>query len=1709
MHRLLALFFLAVLIGGAPAIRAAELEIPGLSADSSKYADSLTAKFPSGGTPAARRLAEQKAADAERKRDWAGAVSAWEGRIALGEATAGAWMSLAQDAMHETPPDARHALLAAFQAFELSSDAKAEIAPLLLIADALQALDRPAQAITALEAAQDRAPNDAQIRQSLLNARRATGILVRNLQTEDEADPPRACIKFTTAPQRSDEFHPQDWVRLDPPVSGAAVTREGDEICVSGLPSGQRTAIILRAGMPGEDGLTLVKETRLTAEIGNRHPRVVFDQRMFILPRGQTPAVTMTTVNLSAVKLTLARMTERNTIAFLRGASRLGQQIDTYEAERAGTDFGRVVWQGTAAIQSWQPNRNIRTALPLPQALQDAGPGVYALTAEAGDGTPGNLNPAGSVQMLVRTDLAPTVWRGRDGLTIQVRGYSDVAPRDGVRIQLLSATNDILAETATDDDGVARFAAPLIHGTGSSAPRSLHLFGPNDDFAMLDLEAASFDLSDRGVSGAEHPGPLDAFIWTDRGIYRPGETVQAMAILRDDAGRPADFPAQITVKRPNGQVFMQTTPPRAAEDAIHVPITLSASAATGNWTIELRADPDAEPLATGGFRVDAFAPDRMAVDLGPVPGPLLPGQPFTLPVTARFLYGAAGAGLSGKASIHLTWDTDPFPAVAGYAIGLSGETYAPEAQDVDIPETDGQGRSSIAIKLPRAPDTTHPIKASVTAEVDDPSGHASRGKIDIPVRPSGNLIGIKPAFTDNAIDAGAEAGFDIIAVNPEGARIPLKATLRLIRENPTWRLKFDGGVARYQMAWRDEPLETHEVTIPADGTLHWAKTLDFSRYRVEVMEAGALAATSVRFRAGWVSTDNPDIPDQLDVSADLRTHKPGETARIHVAAPFAGRATLLVLTDRVHSLRNIDVAAGGSDIDVPVGADWGPGAYVVVHLYHAADPNAAKPDDRKPGRAIGLTWVGIDPSLRTIAASIDMPEKLPPRAQAIIPVHAEAGAWVTLAAVDEGILRLTNFESPDPAPHFLGRRRLGLDIRDDWGHLLAPAEGEATELRQGGDTGFALPDIPIRTIVLFAGPVQAGDDGVARIPLDLPDFAGQVRLMAVVWHGDKIGAAHTDVLVRDPLVAEPLLPRFLAPGDDARFAVLMHNLELPPGEASVVVSTGGPLQFSGPPRLVVNLASGTQATPVTMLHATGAGRAVVKLDVTGQVGFTVHRETALTVRPARGSITLVASTELAPGASAPIEPALDRFLPGTAHATVSYGGLVRYDVSGMIQMLYGYRLLCLEQATSKGFPLVFLPDGPMAGPQLGPALQGAIARVLDLQRYDGGFGLWQSNGDAQPWLSAYAIDFLMRAQSAGNAVTEAAIRDGLKYLSDELDTEPSKPEEYASQAYALYDLARAGKNRPGLSRVLAEESDKLPTPLAQAQVAAALAMAHDTPRAEKLFANALDFSGRRFWYFDYGSAFRDQAALVVLLKESGVLPDRLNKLITELPGRDLDPTLVSTQEASWAVAAAATLGRDGRPVQVAVGDLQPPPAPVVMLPILADSIGRNLGSDPVWQTVSVTGVPVVAPPAAHNQMRVSRKFLNLDGTPVDLDHLKQNTVFVLLIEGRADDGQKHQTMLLAGLPAGWEITGRIGTENAPGLPWLNDLTVPDAQPAADDRFAAVFDLPEDRQSFRIAVRLRAVTPGTFELPGIEVADMYRPAIFARQAAGRITVLPVE
>ncbi|HVZ08353.1 alpha-2-macroglobulin [Rhodopila sp.] len=1702
--RLLCVLLLLFAALGQGAARADEPLPPGLRADSQVWLRGLTRAFPAGASAQQRKDADQQAAQALARKDTAAAVGALERRVGMGDVPADTLVALGQLYVERTPPDWRRALAAGTRAYEAADSDAAQLPALQLIARALRGQGMNEAAIPVLEAVIQRADTP-ENKALLADAQRAAGVRLRAVRLEPEAEPARACVAFTVPPTRRTDFQPQDWVRLEPPVAGAAATLEGREICVSGLPWGATTRLVFRSGLPAEQDMALAGDLTVPVAMPDRRPRIDFDTRFYILPRGQAPAVTLSTVNLSAVDLKLMRLTERNIPPFLRD-QKLGEPVSRYTADDIGDTNGRVVWEGKADIPDWQRNRTARTRVPFPESLASGGPGLYALLATPGDGT--REYGAASVQMVLRTDLAPTVWRGSDGLTVQVRSYADAAPRAGVRLVLLARNNDVLGEAATDNDGVARFPAALLRGEGPLAPSVLHAFGPQDDFTALDLTVAAFDLSDRGVSGQPNPGPIDSFVWLDRGIYRPGETVQVMALLRDAAGQSLDIPARVTVRRPNGQVFLQATPPRLPDGALHLPVVLSRGAAAGTWTIELQADPSRPPIGTAEFRVDTFVPDRLAVETPDLPKALPVGRKTTIPVTARFLYGAPAAQLSASATMRLVADPLPFADRAGWRFGLADEPFAPDQRDLPVPNTDGDGRTAVVVGLDQVPDTTRPLKAELDIAVNDPSGHASHAAASLPVRGTAPLIGIRPAFPDDAVNLGSEAGFDIQALTPDGVPTTMQARLRLVRERPDWRLVSRDGTARYETVWRDEPLETRALSLDAGAPVHVGRKLPWGRYRIEVSEAGGMAITSYRFRSGWASGDSPDVPDRVDVSVDRKTVPAGGSVSVHIDPPFAGQATLLVLTDKVQMLKTLNVPAGGTDVTVPVSADWGPGAYVTVHVFRGGQ------GDKRPNRAIGLAWVGIDPAARTLPVVFDAPARAAPRRRLVVPVHTAPGAWVSVAAVDEGILRLTRFASPDPVPHFLGRRLLGMDIRDDWGRLLAPADGTPTLLRQGGDAFGTMPrEDPTRTVTLFVPPVQAGPDGTAVIPLDIGDYNGQVRLMAVGWQGTRIGGGATDVTVRDPLIAEALPPRFLAPGDEVRLPVLLHNLDLPAGEASAAISLEGPVALTGPDRLSTTLAPGASALPFTTLKATGAGTAVIRLAASGPTGFRVDHEWRLTVRPARPAVSVVSGRDVAPDTEVSLPVAAASFLPGTWAATASFGAPVRYDVAALTQALADYPMTCLEQVTSRGLPLAMLPEGmaggmAATGDQAG-RLQAAVAAVLDRQRYDGAFALWRAGGEAQPWLTNYALEFLLRARKAGAAVPQAALDATLKYLTGDMEGPDNTPEGRAEFAYRLYVLALAGRGEPGAARVLFEQLKTLPTPLSRAQLGAALALAHDMPRAETAFAAAASAPVRNWWAFDYGTTLRDRAATLVLMKENGAAPDRIALLAAALPGPDLVPQRLNTQEQAWLVAAAAVLGRDGTPVRVALNGTPLPEAPVVSAPLTQDGSVRNLGHKPVWASVASTGIPATPLPASRSQMQVRRRFLAMSGETLNLDTLRQNATFVLVLEGKVEDGQPHRVLLSQGLPAGWEVVGRIPDAAAAGLPWLTGLTDVEAQSAAEDRFAAVIVLDKDTPDFRVAVRLRAVTPGSFELPGAEVSDMYIPAVYARQGVNRIQVLPPE
>ena len=335
--------------------------------------------------------------------------------------------------------------------------------------------------------------------------------------------------------------------------------------------------------------------------------------------------------------------------------------------------------------------------------------------------------------------------------------------------------------------------------------------------------------------------------------------------------------------------------------------------------------------------------------------------------------------------------------------------------------------------------------------------------------------------------------------------------------------------------------------------------MDWGGYRLELTApGGAILPAGLAFEAGWyVAPGAADTPDLLKVSLDKASYRVGEKARARIEPRFPGTALVMVLDDRLIAMTQVEVPAGGATVELPVTADWGPGAYVTAVLYRPMDL-AAK---RMPARALGLTWAAVDPGERRLTPTLEVTEKASPRAPleiglALPGLPAGEEAYVTVAAVDQGILNLTRYEPPDPDGWYFGQRRLGMELRDLYGQLIDRMQGVPGAVRSGGDGGMMGLQGPPPTeelVAFFSGVVRVDAQGRAQLRFDVPDFNGTVRVMAMAWSKDGVGHAVKDVLIRDPVVVAASLPRFLAPGDKSRVQVELTHVEGPAGDMALSV----------------------------------------------------------------------------------------------------------------------------------------------------------------------------------------------------------------------------------------------------------------------------------------------------------------------------------------------------------------------------------------------------------------------------------------------------------------------------------------------------------------------------------------------------------------------------
>ncbi|CAA6604166.1 conserved exported hypothetical protein [Rhodospirillaceae bacterium LM-1] len=1578
---------------------------------------------------------------------------------------------------------------------------------------------------------------------------------------------PEACLSFTQELSDKPEIKYADYLKFQP-AAQPSFKVDGKKLCLGGMSFGRDYRVTIAPGLPSNWGDKTAKQETVSISFGDLTPMVAFNGGGWILPHIGSAGVAVETVNVERVNVQVIRVNDRSLPYELKNHWN-SNKLYSYAVESLSNQSGRVVWSGDMQVER-RPNERVTTAFPLSEVLKERKPGAYVLVAENANQNARSNNDYWSgkaAQWVIDTDVALTALSGADGLHVMARSLANAKPMQGIRLALIAADKEELATVTTDGQGHGVFPSGLLKGKGGARPSLVMAYGQSGDFAMLDLNRPAFDLSDRGVSGRAMPGPFDVFLYSDRGIYRPGETVHLMSLLRDQQAKSVEnIPLVLALVKPNGAEFRRWTLEPKAEGGFVLDFDFPATASRGLWSVQAYVDPTLPPLNRLEFDVQDFVPQKMKVTAKSPLKFIDKDKPIEVNIDGLFLYGAPAAGVKGEAELIVQADPQPFPEAKGYLFGLADDPFKEKSFDFKLDETDAKGATKLSVLLPEMPKTTLPLKARIEAALFEPGGRVVKDRVNLPIRLAPVLVGMKPLFKDGRVREGSDAIFEIQAFDAEGKPMSRKRLeYSLIREVTDYDWVNRDGRWQYFANKRDVKADAGSLALEG-GRLGQIKLRpSWGRYRLTVKDSESESTVSTRFWSGWAPSEaGNETPDKVEVSSDKEAYRPGDTARLRIMPPFEGEVSVAVATDRIHDLKTLHVGPEGATVELPVRAEWGAGAYFLVSLYRPV----YSPNKRDPVRAVGLAYAAIDVAPRKLGVTFATPEVVRPRQQVEVPVSVEGAAssetvYLTLAAVDEGILQLTRFKSPDPLNHYFGKRRMALDMRDDYAKLLDGNKAKAGALREGGDSlgGVGLPVVPTKTVALFAGPVKLDGSGKGRVKFDVPDFTGQLRLMSVAFGKTKLGQGESKLIVRDPVVAEVVLPRFLAPGDKARGTLMMHNVEGEAGSFVVKLKSEGSLELEDVKELTFDLPKDGRKVETFPIKGGTDGIGKLSLSLSGPGKASLDRSWPIAIRTPWRPITIEEAGALASGESFNVTTkSLDPFVPGTAKLKVNVSQGLRIDLPGLMQSLTRYPYGCTEQTVSTAMPLLYVDDESLIAESAGNGgkegdmglrqrVQAAVDRILDRQDEDGGVGLWQAGDQlADPWIGVYAIDFLTRAKEQGYTVSDRAITLGRNWLAQAAKGNVSFRSYWHDQrkgipnarAYAHFVLARLKADDIGALRYMHDvEMPQILSPLARAQLGAALAIMGDRTRAESAFNEAEKvLNGTNGWGDYYASPLRNLAGMTAAAYEAGSA-ERGMALAAKLETAMKPSDQLNTQEKLWLVLAAQSVSKKAVLKLAVNGDAVPAAKPGPKSLSFPDSVLRkgvliaNKDDKPVWRSVVTNGVPKEAPPVLSQGVGLTKKVLSLNGEPVALEELRQNDRVIVVLEGATGKAGFRQLVLVDMLPAGLEIEGPV-LANADSVsdayPWLGAMSRARMREARDDRFVAAFNVNEsssdynedsaakasaERASasalgkgwFRTAYIARAITLGSFIMPGAVVEDMYQPQTMAVSASHSLTVAP--
>ena len=1544
--------------------------------------------------------------------------------------------------------------------------------------------------------------------------------------------------------------------------SGWTLSDDGRTLRYPFVEAGKEYPLVVSADLLAADGSRLGKALRQTVFSGQLEPAAGFASQGSVLPARDSRGLPVVSVNVAEVDVEFLRVREKELPTFFgqyqRGGRRGSWELDSDYGER--TPIGRLAEPVyvNRFILGGKQNERVLTYLPTQDIKELQEPGLYFAVLKRTGAFDGGFDTA----FFSVSDIGLHTRAYKQRLFVHTASLKDGAPLKKVDLRVLDAKGETVLKGSTDGNGNALLDYTLDAG-------HVLVASTGKDTTFLPFNQPALDLSEFAVAGRDNAW-FDVFAWSGRDLYRPGETVRLSALLRDNDGRPVPAgkdgngtqPVFLRLKQPDGKVFRETRLQPGEQGYFSFEQPIPADAPTGRWQVEFRTDPGSREAIQGmALRIEEFLPERMKLDLDSPQQSLRPGDALRLHADGAYLYGAPADGNRFTARLAVAVEQHPLQGLPGYVFGDPTATLPREAKEVLDTALPGNGQLRQDIDLPEeAARAKTPVAVVLSGSLYESGGRTVSRTLKRVLWPADALVGVRPLFNaEEGADANGTARFELVRVDAAGRPQPAKGLkVTLVRELRDYHWTFKDDRWDYDFTRRFENKDTR--TVDAGSA---AATFDFpvewGDYRVDVFDPATGLTSRHPFRAGWSGgDDNRGLdarPDKVKLGLDKTGYRAGDTLQVTMTPPHAGRGILMVESDRMLYVQDID-ARPGATYRIPVTADWERHDVYITALVFRGGSASSKVT---PARAVGVVHVPMERRERTLAVGLVAPAQMRPGQDlpvtVSVPQLAGKTAHVTVSAVDAGILNITRFPVPDASAHFFAQRRLGIDAYDIYSRVIESFDGSSGRLKFGGDMALqALPQARrptarVQTVDLFTGPVRLDARGNARVRLAVPDFNGTLRVSALVYSDDRYGKRDVETVVRAPILAEAGMPRILAPGDRGMLTLDVQNFTGRPGAFDVRVDTEGPLALGEGTRRV-QLAAGAKTTlgfPLTAREGHSVAKVRVRVDGNG---FKADRRYELPVRAAWPQMLRSQVRTLDPLAPVTLDAGLsDGLMDGSVNARLLVSPLPPIPFASALKGALDYPYGCAEQTTSKGYAALILDAATSAmlgGDGLDATarrerMEGAFGRLASMQVGNGNFSMWGDDSHVDPWLTPYITEFLLDARDAGFAVPDNVLQKALSRLGEDLlangnpfyGRDRRESLTFANQAYSGYVLARVNRAPLGTLRALYDnERGKAIGGLPLVHLGMALSLQGDRKRGEAAIAAgfAKASSERPAYFGDYGSAIRDDALMIALTHERGMARPAWDARSVAL-GRELDARrnsgwlYLSTQEQ----VALARLGK------ALAADQQSRVAGTLVVGDRSEVIGeRRLfarsfdgaqlaagvrfspqGKAPMFASIDVAGIPRSAPAPDNRVLGVERAWFGTDGRPWTPRALKEGEALIVRLSVTANSDMP-DALLTDLLPAGLEIENfNLGDAKQWADVVVDGIAIGARGNAADlrheefrdDRYVAALKLSRGSKA-TLFYLVRAVTPGIYTVPPPLVEDMYRPQLrgVGRSTPGTVTVV---